>query len=246
MTVGEASRVAENGGPELIFRCPAEWRRLLPEPVPAREGLPDWLRHMPKEAASPLLPAAVRTVKQCPPFVDAMGQGWLMRLAADVTVEKGEVSWAWDLPPCRFERLQRAPIGLHLSAQATGSPLDQPGTAFIKFNNFWSVEAPAGISLLYCHPVNRPDLPFRTLTGLVDADGFTHGLTHFPARWTDGGFSGVLEKGTPVAQLIPVLRGIGARIESLEGDEADRFSETLDAIADSPGGYRKRFRASDR
>jgi hypothetical protein len=44
------------------------------------------------------------------------------------------------------------------------------------------------------------------LTGLVEADLYKDNFINFPARWRDLSFSGVLAKGTPVAQCIPVKR----------------------------------------
>jgi hypothetical protein len=52
--------------------------------------------------------------------------------------------------------------------------------------------------------VNRFDLPFTTLTGLVHCDRYHDNWIHFPAHWRDANFSGVLPKGTPVAQCMPV------------------------------------------
>jgi len=230
----------------ITFRCPPEWADVLPSPEPAREQLPDWLRDMPATAHSALLGNNVRTVKQCPPFVDAMGSGWIMPLAADVTVEDGCFSWDWDLPPARFERLARSPLGLHVSAQAAGSPLAQPGELFVKFNNFWAIEVPDGYSVLFGHPANRPDLPFRSLTGMVDCDRFSHGLVHFPAVWHDRDFSGCLPKGTPVAQLWLVPRSVDMRVATLDGDDAQRFEDVQAMISDQPAGYRKSFRAKGR
>jgi hypothetical protein len=76
----------------------------------------------------------------------------------------------------------------------------------IKFHNLWTIEAPEGYALLFTHPVNRFDLPFTTLTGLVDCDRYHDNWIHFPAHWHDASFSGVLPKGTPVAQCLPVKR----------------------------------------
>ncbi len=231
---------------KIVFRCPPEWAEMLPRPRRAREALPDWLRAMPGEAASPLLPGPVRTLKHWPPLIDAMAAGWLMPLAADVKVEAGAFSWDWELPPSRLERAPRAPLGLHLGAQAEGSPFADPGRVFVKFTNFWTMEAPAGFSVLVTHPAGRPDLPFETLTGLVDCDRFAHGLVHFPARWRDPGFAGVLPAGTPVAQINLVPRGVEAEFATLEGPAAAAFEETLATVSDQPGGYRKRYRAPDR
>ena len=53
----------------LEFRCPKELEGLLPPPVPATMGLPDWLKAMPSTAFSALNQADEQTVKRCPPFV---------------------------------------------------------------------------------------------------------------------------------------------------------------------------------
>ena len=96
----------------IALRCLPGYADYLPQPVLARTALPDWLRTMPAEAAAPLLAdAQVRTVKQCPPFVDAMQGGILFPLAADLTVEDGVLSWDWDLPPHASARPSRAPVG---------------------------------------------------------------------------------------------------------------------------------------
>ena len=56
--------------------------------------------------------------------------------------------------------------------------------AAIKFNSFWTIELEPGWSLFATHPVNRDDLPFRLISGLVDADRFHDGGINFPAIWT--------------------------------------------------------------
>jgi hypothetical protein len=77
---------------------------------------------------------------------------------------------------------------------------------FIDFNSFWTIELDEGWSLFATHPVNRDDLPFRLISGLVDADRFHDGGINFPAIWTQPDFTGVLPKGTPVAQCFAVPR----------------------------------------
>lgn len=53
-----------------------------------------------------------------------------------------------------------------------GSPLFEPDRFVIKFHNLLSIEAPEGYALFFTHPVNRLNLPFTTLSGLVDATAF--------------------------------------------------------------------------
>jgi hypothetical protein len=229
----------------VIFRCAPELLDVLPRPVAARDGLPEWLRAMPAEALVLDLGAEVRTLKHCPPFLDAMRTGFLMPLAADLRVEAGSFSWDWDLPQTALGRTTRSPLSFHHAEQALGSPLHDPERVFLKFNNFWTIALEPGWSLLVTHPINRADLPFQTLTGLVDADRYGDGLIHFPARWLDAGFEGVLARGTPVAQCIPVRReALALGFAPLEGDAAARFAEVKDALASEPGVYRKRYRAA--
>jgi hypothetical protein len=228
----------------LTFRCPKALEGLVPPPVPAAAGIPDWFRAMPQRAFSGLVAGEDDTVKRCPPFVDAMTCGFLMPLICDLRVENGEFTWEVDLPQDRETAFARAPIGLHDSGQVAGTPLFEDDRFLLKFHNLWTIEAPEGYALLFTHPVNRFDLPFTTLTGLVDCDRYRDAWIHFPAHWRDEGFCGVLPKGTPVAQVIPVKRDTWAmRTAAFTDDEAQRTAETMAAVAREKGVYRRQFRA---
>jgi hypothetical protein len=227
----------------LTFRCPPELEGRLPLPTPAGLGLPDWLKAMPGEAFSSLVSADVDTVKRCPPFIDAMTSGFLIPLVCDVKVENGEFTWDSDLPPAGAVSFARSPIGIHDAVQVAGTPLFDADRFLIKFHSFWTIEAPAGYSLLFTHPANRFDLPFTTLTGLVDSDLYRDGWIHFPAHWHDLNFRGVLPKGTPIAQCFPVRRETWAlRTATFTDDEAARTQNLLSAIDREKGVYRRRFR----
>ena len=161
---------------------------------------------MPHKAYSAIHQMDVPTMKKCPPVIDAMTYGFLLPLVSDLKIENGEFSWDRDVPGGGVTNFPRSPIGYHDNVQCTGTPLFDDDRFIIKFNNFWTIETPAGYSLLFTHPLNRTDLPFTTITGLVDTDTYTNNLINIPARWHDTEFSGVLPKGTPVAQCIPIKR----------------------------------------
>lgn len=229
--------------PTLTARCHPALEPILPRPVPAAEALPDWLRAMPSEVPSAALGgAAVRTLKHCPPLIDALGLGLLMPLACDLAVRGGEVSWDWDPPVIPDMLMTRAPVGVHVPEQATGAPFGVTGLV-LKFVSFWTLEAPEGWQVLFLHPLGRPDLPFRTLSGLVDADRFGDGFVHFPALWTDPDWEGVLPAGTPVAQAIAVPRGrTDLACRAMTPDEAARTRAVQEALQEERGVYRRRFR----
>ena len=185
----------QNGVQTLTFRCPKELKGLLPEPTPAASALPAWFKAMPAQALSTMFSAGDDTVKRCPPFIDAMTGGFLIPLICDVTVEDGEFTWDIDLPPGGSVNYARSPLGLHDPGQVAGTPLFDSDRFLIKFYNLWSIQAPPGYSLLFTHPVNRFDLPFATLTGMVDCDRYHDTWINFPALWRDMNFTGVLPRG---------------------------------------------------
>lgn len=229
---------------KTTFRCLPNWTEHLPKPVLARHGLPDWLNRMPESVDSKLLGEPIGTLKRCPPFVDAMSAGFLIPLACDVEVRDGEISWDWDLPHSDASPISMAPIGLHLSDQLTGSPFHVPDQTAFRFMNFWTIECALGVSLLCTHPVNRFDLPFRTLSGVVDCDSYKDGLVHFPAVWSDPEFDGVIPRGTPIAQCVPFYReSLELQTGVIEGEHLDNFNAIQEAVEDEPSLYRKLFRA---
>ena len=78
----------------------------------------------------------------------------------------------------------------------------------------------------------------------MDADRFYDGGINFPALWTQAEFSGVLPKGTPVAQCFAVPRTAPELVfESFDEAHKTAYSRTVSEVLATPGVYRKRFRA---
>jgi hypothetical protein len=228
----------------LKFRCPEELEGKLPRPVPATLGVPDWLKTMPTKAFSAINLNDEETIKRCPPFVDAMTCGFLIPLICDLRIENGEITWDNELPPGGSLDFPRSPIGFHDKGQVTGTPLFDSDRFIIKFHNLWTIEAPEGYALFFTHPVNRFDLPFTTLSGLIDCDRYTDTWIHFPAHWHNTNFRGTLPKGTPIAQCIPVKREnwVG-QTSSFTPEETQQVHEFRNAMRHESGLYRRKFRA---
>ena len=229
---------------KITFRCDPALIDLLPRPQLAKAGLPDWLKQMAPRVDSSLHGRSIRTVKQCPPFIDAMSSGFLILLPCDVTVDAGRFSWDWALPPLSVPNHPRAPLSFHVPEQLSGSPLAQGQRSTLKFNSFWTIELEPGWSLLAMHPINREDLPFRLVTGLVDADRFNDAGINFPAIWNDPDFRGVLPRGTPIAQCLAIRRDVPELVcEAMSSQRAERFGELATQILSAPGVYRTKFRS---
>jgi hypothetical protein len=233
--------------PTIAFRCPPELEAVLPRPIPAVRGLPDWFKAMPQKAVSSLSHDQQFTVKKCPPFVDAMTYGFLMPLVADLRIEDGAFAWDREVPGGALTSYPRSPIDFHDACQVVGTPYFEDDRFVVKFNNFWTIELPPGYSLLVTHPFNRPDLPFVTLTGLIDADLYRDNFIHFPAHWRDADFNGVLPQGTPVAQCVPIKRETWEpAFEHITGEAVQRLHDTALAVSREQGVYRRQFRAPKR
>ena len=228
---------------KLKFRCLPALEGIVPPPFPAVQGLPDWFKVMPHKVFNPSLGMETQTVKKCPSFVDAMAYGFLIPLAADLEIRHGEFSWNSEIREGFAGGFSHSPIDFHDPSQVTGTPFFNDDRFIIKFNCFWTIEAPPGYSLLFTHPVNRVDLPFTTVTGLIDSDTFHDMPMSFAARWDVPDFNGVLPKGTPVAQCLPVKReSWSGQFEALSAEETTRLLDMKKAIGREAGIYRRQFR----
>jgi hypothetical protein len=176
------------------------------------------------EAQGPVV-TRIPTVKQCPPFLEAMTCGYIIPLAGDITFtmeESGSLSFTskGDLVDAQH----------HL--QVRGSPIQK--SLIVKFNNPWVVRTPAGYSTLFVSPLNQYRMPFQVLAGLVETDTY-YRQVHFPSICLmRRGQSVTLKRGTPLAQAIPIRReewqsqvltsDLDARRRIEQEMEADRHS----------------------
>lgn len=187
----------------LRFLCAPELEGHLVKPEPAGRFAPDWFRKMARTMDMPMadgLPGL--TVKACLPVSDAFAAGWIIPLSCEITVEftpEGQVN-IWQDPQFPLQQL-----AAHHPGQI-GSPAPPFGhTLPLKWMLPWRVAAPAGVSLLYCHPLNHFELPFQTFSGVVDADRFA-AKVNAPFVWTAGAGRVTLKAGTPLVQVIPLAR----------------------------------------
>ena len=68
----------------------------------------------------------------------------------------------------------------------------------------WTIKTPPGWSCIFLHPAAYSDLPFKVIPGIVDTDILDYEInTPFVVK---NGFTGTIEKGTPMFQVIPFKR----------------------------------------
>lgn len=184
--------------PEIEFLCYPEDLGVIAEPQPAGKFMPDWFKRLPSKVDK-LDKLRNSTIKRCAPFLDALTAGWIIPLAADVefisNADASGVNYRWDF--------YRPMVENHTPEQVAGHPsLPRPP---MKFLNYWTIKTPPGISLLFTPPLNRPDPRFTCFSGIVDTDHYRE-FINFPFFLHQPNFTGVVARGTPLVQVIPIRR----------------------------------------
>lgn len=181
----------------------------LDVPKPAATHVPGWYKKLPKyldggskaiiEPDNQDLQFSNKSVKHCIPFLDSLTTGYVAELWQDVQVVRTkngpQISWPVD-PPVLSSRSSR---GLEEFPVPNGCVPIQ----FVWLSPY-VIETPPGYSILVTHPLNRFDLPFVTLSAVVDSDSLL-GAGHIPFYLKDD-FEGLIKAGTPMYQIIPFKR----------------------------------------
>lgn len=179
------------------------------KPIPAKTALPEWYRL--SEYEFPKHGEMAPGIKKCVPFLDGMLSGYMLTLPIDVEVtrdDKGFLDIKWDSTEefANFIIKRDSKQGEKIPRPA-GHLKDH-----LAFHGKWGWKTPRGYSTLVVQPLNRFDLPFTILSGIIDSDEFSSpGNLPFFIRED---FQGVIPKGTPIAQIIPVKRDSWALVEN--------------------------------
>jgi len=140
--------------------------------------------------------ATTSTYKKCSPFLDAITNGYMIYLSQDIEVTIKEDG----LPYIMWRSDTFVPVTWHDNLQWDGLVPPTDCHKFVyKWQNYFSIKTPRGYSTLFTHPHNRFDLPFHTLSGIVDTDKYNLAV-HFPF-FIKNDFTGIIKAGTPVAQI---------------------------------------------
>jgi hypothetical protein len=226
--------------------CSEQISLIVPPPQPARVYIPEWYKSIPSFATNGNKPAFDRsngkanaTIRHCMPFADSLTTGYIQESWQDMAFdlkpdENGEENLNYYTPG--------APnmVSVRKNVQTQFSK-DEFYPVEFTFHPPWSPQLPKGWSMIYTTPFNREDLPFRVTTGIVDSDGYTHaGLFSNLPFYLKQGFSGVIPKGTPLFQMIPIKR------ENWEREIMPYEKESIEKI-NTPirnffwGGYKKLY-----
>lgn len=182
---------------------------VVPPPVPAKDILPNWYTHL-SSKKNPDKKSVFfedeklilnESIRRCMPFKDALTFGYIMCTWQDIWVESNdaEVSFGFQYDPviCKVREGGNsafpAPVGYY-NTELSWEPK-------------WYAKTPKNYSCLITQPLNRYDLPFITLSGVIDSDAYNiaNSATNLPF-FIRKGFSGLIPTGTPMYQIIPFKR----------------------------------------
>ena len=175
-------------------------------PGPANKFIPDWYKNAKSyldDQKKPNSKQAYTTIKRCMPVFDSMTAGYMIVLDRDMYCEKTEDGpyFHW-----RTESAISNPDNIltqHEFFQVQKHPENNLGHQ-LKIENPWVIKTEPGYSCLIIPPLHRDNV-LIILPGIVDTDSYYEQI-NLPFNLKDKDFDGLIEAGTPIAQVIPFKR----------------------------------------
>lgn len=186
----------------IKFRASKQVFNAIEDPVvPAYQKIPKWFKDIPSTNHPMRLGRSASTVKKCVPFIDALSAGYIVTAPSDIAIKIIDGVQRTQ----SFVGIQDPLLEGDEPHRTEGMPVPKGyGTTILRALVHPTVITPPDYSVLVTHPFNRYDLPFLTLSGIIDSDNL-----HIPLSvnlYLRDDFEGIIEKGTPLAQVMPFKR----------------------------------------
>jgi hypothetical protein len=188
---------------EIKFTPNAQDVDLLTQPpLPAKKNIPDWYKKSENfNVKKPIFnngQIVNKGLKMCMPFLDTLISGYIQYTWTDIFIERnmdGSVNFSYAMLPQILDAREKASIPVN----------DMYNDIEFIWKTQWRISFPKDYSVLITHPFNRLDLPFTTLSGIID---------YSPGTLTGGSlpfylkkdFEGLIPAGTPMFQIVPIKR----------------------------------------
>lgn len=175
-------------------------------PGPSSKFIPDCYKNSQSylnDEKKPNSGKAFTTIKRCMPVFDALTAGYMITLGQDLYCEQ--------TPEGPYFHWRTEGIGSntddvltqHDPFQVQGHPENNLGLQ-LKIENPWIIKTDPGYSCMILPPLHR-DNQLVVLSGIVDTDTYYEKI-NLPFNLKDKNFEGMIEAGTPIAQVIPFKR----------------------------------------
>lgn len=178
------------------------------KPVPAVEMLPEWFKRLSNDKSQCGHDHHTMTAKTCRGLFDVMASGYIIRWPFDVRIEKDENGRLYCYKARSGDSSDFQP---HPHFQIEGYPdllLESQRDGVQKLSGPYRFVTPEGTSILMKQPSYMPDLKTEVMEGIIDTDKFYGPMNVlFMIKKINTDRKVIIKAGTPLAQVIPFVRG---------------------------------------
>jgi hypothetical protein len=168
--------------------------------VPAKTKIPDWYKKIISFSNDKIINSKDNspnvTIKKCMPFLESLSIGYMITLPFDLYVKNDNGIPNFIFRDKKFAIKTRDDVADKSLVPTGFHPLECLWDTNVSFS------VPKGYSILMTHPINRNDLPFHTISGIIDGPFVNTPHGNFPF-YIKTGFEGIIPQGTPIMQIIP-------------------------------------------
>lgn len=189
---------------QIIFRpISKEVEKLVVGPKASKQYVPNWYKDTPKfdkNNFSFIDNKVNSTFKMCMPFLDTFLTGYIQETWTDIYIDstkESEIEYRYSCDP----QIITTRKGTNYFPNILEFHKDE-----LSWKQPWIPKIPNGYSMMYTHPLNRYDLPFLSLTGIIDNDKYYMETHAFHPFFIKKNFKGIIPAGTPMFQMIPIKR----------------------------------------
>jgi hypothetical protein len=176
----------------------------IPEPYPAARHIPEWFTNLSPEGST-----EKRILDHFPPFSGAMTAGYIIPAPGDL-----RITFDYGFTPVGEYQF----LAQHARAQYAGSSF--AGRTVVKFYNPWIIVTPPDYVCLITAPINRFEMPFVALTGIVETGQYYAEVALPMICMMALGETYDVRRGTPMIQVIPFRReDWTSRLETFGADD---------------------------
>lgn len=144
------------------------------------------------------------TAKKCTPMLDGISSGYIVPLWCDVQIKQVKDKEINIWMPRITWRIDENVFSIHgPSSRQIPPPFGYQNIVF-KYLTYFNIKTSKGYSVKINYPFGHYQLPFHVIPAVIDTDRSVID-NNFPC-WVQEGFEGIVEKGTPMAQVTPFKR----------------------------------------
>jgi len=183
-----------------------ETEKFVAPPSPSKEFIPEWYTQQKHEYKknprfNNLGKLDNANLRMCMPFLDSLTCGYTQKTWCDIYIERDKenegIKFYYPVSP--------AIMAIRKNTSTVQYPKEYYPFEFVWFDE-WITKTPKGYSVLITHPLNRMDLPFTTMSGIIDSDLYHHAPSGKLPFLIKNEFEGLIPAGTPMYQIIPIKR----------------------------------------